>query len=36
MPTTILINKDGEEFAKIIGEVDFVNKKFIKWLLKYD
>jgi len=36
MPTTILINKKGEEFAKIIGEVNFVDKKFIKWLLKYD
>jgi thiol-disulfide isomerase/thioredoxin len=36
MPTTILINKKGEEFAKIIGEVDFVDKKFVKWLLKYD
>ncbi len=36
IPTTILINKKGEQFAKIIGEVDFEDKKFIKWLLKYD
>jgi thiol-disulfide isomerase/thioredoxin len=36
IPTTILINKKGEEFARIIGEVDFENKKFMKWLLKYD
>ena len=36
VPTTILINKKGEEFARIIGEVDFENKKFLKWLLKYD
>jgi thiol-disulfide isomerase/thioredoxin len=36
VPTTVLINKEGEEFARIIGEVDFQNKKFIKWLLKYD
>ena len=36
LPTTILINKKGEEFAKIIGEVDFQNKKFLKWLQKYD
>ena len=36
MPTTILINKKGEEFAKIIGEVDFQNKNFLKWLQKYD
>jgi len=36
VPTTILINKDGEEFARIIGEVNFQDKKFVKWLLKYD
>ncbi len=36
VPTTILIDKDGEEFARIIGEVNFQDKKFVKWLLKYD
>ena len=36
VPTTILINKKGEEFARIIGEVNFQEKKFVKWLLKYD
>ena len=36
VPTTILINKNGEEFARIIGEVNFQDKKFLKWLLKYD
>jgi len=36
VPTTVLINKRGEEFAKIIGEVDFRNKNFLKWLSKYD
>ena len=36
VPTTILINKKGEEFARIIGEVNFNDKKFTKWLLKYD
>ena len=35
-PTTILINKKGEEFARIIGEVNFEDKKFLQWLLKYD
>ena len=35
-PTTILINKKGEEFARIIGEVNFQDKKFLKWVLKYD
>ena len=36
VPTTILINKKGEEFARIIGEVDFQDEKFVKWLLNYD
>ena len=36
VPTTILINKNGEEFARIIGEINFQDKKFLKWLLKYD
>ena len=36
VPTTILINKKGEEFARIIGSIDFQDKKFIKWLLMYD
>ena len=36
VPTTILINKEGHEFARIIGEVNFQDKKFLKWLLKYD
>jgi thiol-disulfide isomerase/thioredoxin len=36
VPTTILINKKGEEFARIIGEVNFKDKKFMKWLKLYD
>ena len=36
VPTTVLINKKGEEFARIIGEVNFQDKKFLEWLLKYD
>ena len=36
VPTTVLINKKGEEFARIIGEVDFLDKKFLKWLSYYD
>ena len=36
VPTTILINKKGQEFARIIGEVNFQDKKFLKWLKKYD
>ena len=36
VPTTVLINKKGEEFARIIGEVNFLDKKFLKWLSNYD
>ena len=36
VPTTILINKNGEEFGRIIGEINFQDKKFTKWLSKYD
>ena len=34
IPTTILFNKDGKEFARIIGSIDFENEKFINWLGK--
>ena len=36
VPTTVLINKKGEEFAKIVGAIDFQDKKFLKWLSNYD
>jgi len=36
LPTTVFINKKGEEFARIIGFVNFDDKIFIKWLQKYD
>ena len=36
IPTTIFINKNGEEFARVIGEINFEEKKFINWLKEYD
>ena len=36
VPTSIFINKNGEEFARIIGFIDFNNKKFIDWLKTYN
>ena len=36
IPTTILINKSGEEFARIIGSIDFEDEEFIKWIKKYN
>ena len=36
LPTTVFINKKGEEFARIIGFVNFDDNKIIKWLQKYE
>ena len=36
IPTSILFNKDGKEFARIIGSIDFQDKKFIEWLSSYN
>ena len=36
VPTSILIDKDGKEFARIIGSIDFDNKIFINWLKTYN
>ena len=36
IPTTILLNKDGLEFARIVGSIDFEDEKFIQWLSKYN
>ena len=36
IPTSIIINKRGEEFARIVGSIDFEDKKFIEWLSKFN
>ena len=36
IPTSILFNKKGEEFARIIGSINFEDKKFIEWLANYN
>tara|TARA_B100001778_G_scaffold318969_1_gene308002 strand:- start:637 stop:930 length:294 start_codon:yes stop_codon:yes gene_type:complete len=36
VPTTILFNKEGKEFARIIGSIDFGDKEFIKWIKLYN
>ena len=35
LPTSILIDKNGDEFGRVIGEVDFVSKDFINLIKKY-
>ena len=36
VPTSILIDKSGKEFARIIGSIDFEDKIFINWLKTYN
>ena len=36
VPTSILIDKDGKEFSRIIGSIDFDDKIFINWLKTYN
>tara|TARA_B100001057_G_scaffold346051_1_gene347234 strand:- start:261 stop:770 length:510 start_codon:yes stop_codon:yes gene_type:complete len=36
IPTSILLDKNGYEFARIIGSIDFENKDFVKWLSNYN
>ena len=36
IPTSVIINKNGEEFARIMGSLNFTDKKFVEWLSKYN
>ena len=36
VPTTILLNKEGKEFARIVGSIDFNDDEFINWLKFYN
>ena len=36
VPTTILFNKEGKEFSRIIGSIDFNDEEFINWLKLYN
>ena len=36
VPTTIFFNKEGKEFARIIGSIDFNEEEFINWLKFYN
>ena len=35
VPTTILLNKNRNEFARIVGEVDFYDERLLKWLNQF-
>ena len=32
LPTTIILNKDKKEIARVIGAVDFLDQRFIDWI----
>ncbi len=34
LPTTLFIDKQGYEFARIVGSIDFNSKEFLNWLNK--
>ena len=36
IPTTIFLNKEGFEFARIIGSINFENEEFIRWLSNFN
>ena len=36
VPTTIFFDKNGKEFARIIGSINFGDREFIKWIKKYN
>ena len=36
LPTTIFINKKGNEFARVIGSIDFEDEQLLDWLINFD
>ena len=36
VPTSIIINKEGQEFARIMGSIDYEDKNFVNWIKKYN
>ena len=35
LPISILIDKNGKEFGRVVGEIDFMNEDFIELLKRY-
>ena len=36
IPTTIFFNKESQEFARVIGSIDFEDEEFIQWIKNYN
>ncbi len=32
LPTTLIIDQNGKELARVIGSIDFADEKFVSWL----
>ena len=36
IPTTVLLNKEGLEFARIVGSINFEDENFVNWLSDFN
>ena len=36
VPTTLIVGKDGKEFARVVGSIDFQDESFKTWLQAFD
>ena len=36
VPTTLIVGKDGKEFVRVVGSIDFLDENFKKWLQTFD
>ena len=36
IPTTVLLNKEGLEFARIVGSINFEDENFVNWLSNFN
>jgi thioredoxin-related protein len=32
LPTTLIVDRNGKEIARVIGSINFSDEKFISWL----
>ncbi len=35
LPTTLILDKDGKEIARIIGAINFSDQEFVNWLRNF-
>jgi thioredoxin-related protein len=32
LPTTLIVDRNGKEIARVIGSINFADEKFISWI----